>query len=231
MQVTPLRKTRLSSLVPDASALVAVSKSSKTLLQQNPPDLNWKYLLTQVVLYNGGSLLLLLLLLLLLHLYLFNSLFSWTIWVSWHQKGRPFWILLKQEMMEWQWHRLDHVQIICNSLQTDDHASTSPLSFYRPDTLSAAQPTASKHWRINGGSLAAYLIVDIGSQRVCVMGAVSLYSEASRGSRVYKVLRMIIPGWGESFECRQCFDAVGWTARRTPTRDRQMDTRLRHIAR
>jgi len=32
-------------------------------------------------------------------------------------------------------------------LPTDNHASTSPLSFYRPDALPAAQPAASKHWR------------------------------------------------------------------------------------
>ena len=35
----------------------------------------------------------------------------------------------------------------CTSLQTDNHASTQPLSFYRPDALPAAQPTVSKHWR------------------------------------------------------------------------------------
>jgi len=29
----------------------------------------------------------------------FNSLFSRTTWVSRHQKGKPFWILLEQEMM------------------------------------------------------------------------------------------------------------------------------------
>jgi len=29
----------------------------------------------------------------------------------------------------WQWHQLDHMQIICTSLLTDNHASTSPLSF------------------------------------------------------------------------------------------------------
>ena len=67
--------------------------------------------------------------------------------LSWHQKGKPIWILLEQEMMGWQWHQLDHMQIICTSLQTDNHASTSPLSFYRPDALPAAQPTVSKHWR------------------------------------------------------------------------------------
>jgi len=69
-----------------------------------------------------------------------------TAWVSWHQKGKPFWILLDQEIMGWQWHQLDHMQIIFTSLQTDNHTSTSPLSFfYRLDALPAAQPTASKH--------------------------------------------------------------------------------------
>jgi len=45
---------------------------------------------------------------------------------------------------EWQWLQLGYVQV-CTSLQTDNHASTPPLSFYRPDALPAAQPTASKH--------------------------------------------------------------------------------------
>jgi len=39
------------------------------------------------------------------------------------------------------------MQIICTLLQTDNHTSTSPLSFYRPGDLPATQPTASKHWR------------------------------------------------------------------------------------
>jgi len=30
--------------------------------------------------------------------------------------------------MGWQWHQLDHMQIICTSLQTDNHASTSLLN-------------------------------------------------------------------------------------------------------
>jgi len=45
-------------------------------------------------------------------LYPFNGLFSRTTWVSWHQKGKQFWILLEQEMMGWQWHQLDHMQIM-----------------------------------------------------------------------------------------------------------------------
>jgi len=49
---------------------------------------------------------------------------------SWHQHGKPFWVLIKQEMMRCQWHQLDHVQIICTSLQTDNHASTSSLKLF-----------------------------------------------------------------------------------------------------
>jgi len=59
-------------------------------------------------------------------------------------QGKPFGIFLEQEMMGWQWHQLYPMQIICTSLQTDNHASTS-LRFYRPDALPVAQPTASKH--------------------------------------------------------------------------------------
>jgi len=65
----------------------------------------------------------------LLLLHPFNGLSSRTTWVSRHQKGKPFWILLQQEMMGWQWHQLDDMQIICTSFQTDHHASTPALSF------------------------------------------------------------------------------------------------------
>jgi len=47
-------------------------------------------------------------------------------WVG-TRKVEPIWILVKQDS-EWQWHQLDHIQV-CNSLQTDNHASTPPLSF------------------------------------------------------------------------------------------------------
>jgi len=33
-------------------------------------------------------------------------------------------------MIEWQWHQLDHMQITFTSLHTDNHDSTSPLSFF-----------------------------------------------------------------------------------------------------
>jgi len=42
---------------------------------------------------------------------------------------------MKQQMMGWQWHQLDHMQIICTSLQTDNHASTASLDFFAGPTL------------------------------------------------------------------------------------------------
>jgi len=44
--------------------------------------------------------------------------------------------------MRWQWNQLDHVQIICTLLQTDNHASTSPLSFIQAECPSC-RPTNS----------------------------------------------------------------------------------------
>jgi len=43
------------------------------------------------------------------------------------RKAEPFWILRDEG---WQWHQLDQMQIIRTTLQTDNHASTSSLSFW-----------------------------------------------------------------------------------------------------
>jgi len=56
------------------------------------------------------------------------------------RKVKPIWILLKQES-EWQWHQLSHMQV-CISLQTDNHASTPPLSFLQAECPSCS-PTNS----------------------------------------------------------------------------------------
>ena len=61
------------------------------------------------------------------------ALFSGTTRVSQYQKGKTNLNFTEASDSEWQW------------LQTDNHASTPPLSFYRPDALPAAQSTASKH--------------------------------------------------------------------------------------
>ena len=77
----------------------------------------------------------------------FNGPLSRTTQVSQYQEGKTNLDLTEARDSEWQWHQVGHMQI-CTSLQTDNNASTPPLIFYRPDTLPAAQTTASKHWRL-----------------------------------------------------------------------------------
>jgi len=79
-----------------------------------------------------------------LHTHPFNGPFSGTTRVSRYQKGKTNLNFTEARDSEWQWHQLGHTQA-CTSLQSNNHASTPPLSFYRPDALPAAQPTASKH--------------------------------------------------------------------------------------
>jgi len=75
-----------------------------------------------------------------------TALFSGTTRVSRYQKGKTNLEFAGARDSEWQWHQLGHnFMQVCTSLQTDNHASTPPLSFYRPDALPAAQPTASNH--------------------------------------------------------------------------------------
>ena len=64
--------------------------------------------------------------------------------MSQYQKGKTNLDFTEARDSEWHWHQLGHIQV-CTSVQTDNHANTPPLSFYRPDALPAAQPTASKH--------------------------------------------------------------------------------------
>jgi len=48
--------------------------------------------------------------------------------VSQYQKGKTNLDFTEARDSEWQWHQLGRMQV-CNSLQTDNHASTPPLSF------------------------------------------------------------------------------------------------------
>jgi len=58
------------------------------------------------------------------HTHPFNGHFSGTTWVSRYQKGKTNLDFTEARDSEWQWH-----QQVCTSLQTDNHASTPPLSF------------------------------------------------------------------------------------------------------
>jgi len=48
--------------------------------------------------------------------------------VSLYQKGKANLDFTEARDIEWQWHQLVHMQV-CTSLQTDNYASTPPLSF------------------------------------------------------------------------------------------------------
>jgi len=49
--------------------------------------------------------------------------------VSRYQKGKTNPDFTEARDSEWKWHQLGHMQV-CISLQTDNHASTPPLSFF-----------------------------------------------------------------------------------------------------
>jgi len=49
--------------------------------------------------------------------------------MSQYQKGKTNLDFTEARNSEWQWHQLGHVQV-CTSLQTDNHVSNPPLSFF-----------------------------------------------------------------------------------------------------
>jgi len=70
--------------------------------------------------------------------------------LSQYQKGKTNLDITEARDSEWQWHQLGHMQI-CTSLQTDNHASTPPFSFFT-GRMPSCHPTnsvkalkASKH--------------------------------------------------------------------------------------
>jgi len=62
------------------------------------------------------------------HTHTFNGPLSGTTRVSQYQKGKTNLDFSEARDSEWQWHQLGHMQV-CTSLQTDNHANTSLLSF------------------------------------------------------------------------------------------------------
>jgi len=63
------------------------------------------------------------------HTHPFNGPLSGTTQVSRYQKSKTNLDFTAARESERQWHQLGHMQV-CTSLQTDNHASTTPLSFF-----------------------------------------------------------------------------------------------------
>jgi len=75
------------------------------------------------------------------HTHPFNGPLSGTTQVSRYQKGKTNLDFTEAKDSEWQWHQLGHMQD-CTLLQTDNHASTPPLSFLQAGCPSS-RPTNS----------------------------------------------------------------------------------------
>jgi len=61
--------------------------------------------------------------------------------VSWYQRGKTHLDFIQARDSEWQWYQLGRMQV-CTLLQTDNLASTSPLSFLQAGCPSC-RPTNS----------------------------------------------------------------------------------------
>jgi len=75
------------------------------------------------------------------HTHPFNGPLSRTTQVSRYQKGKTNRDFTEARDSEWQWHQQGHMQV-CTSLQTDNHASTTLLSFLQAGCPSC-RPTNS----------------------------------------------------------------------------------------
>jgi len=86
------------------------------------------------------------------HIHSFNSLLSRTTRVSQYQKGKTNLDFTEATDSEWLWHQLDHMQV-CTSLQPDNHASTSPLSFLQARYPFSCSTNSIKALKAHEGSI------------------------------------------------------------------------------
>ena len=86
------------------------------------------------------------------HTHRFNGPLSGTTQVSRYQKGKTNLDFTEARDSEWQWHQLGHMQI-CTSLQTDNHASTSLLSFLQAGCPSCHPTNSVKALKANSPSV------------------------------------------------------------------------------
>ena len=82
------------------------------------------------------------------HTHPFNGPFSGTTQVSRYQKGKTNLDFTEARDSEWQRHQLGHMQV-CTSLQTDNHASTPPLSFLQAGCPSCRPTNSVKALKAN----------------------------------------------------------------------------------
>ena len=82
------------------------------------------------------------------HTHPFNGPLSGTTQVSRYQKGKTNLDFTEARDSEWQWLQLGYMQV-CTSLQTDNHASTPPLSFLQAGCPSCRPTNSIKALKAN----------------------------------------------------------------------------------
>ena len=92
------------------------------------------------------------------HTHTFNGPLSGTTWVSRYQKGKTNPDFTEARDSEWQWHQLGHMQV-CNSIQTDNHASTPPLSFLQAGCPSCHPTNSVKALKANQSTAVAIILL------------------------------------------------------------------------
>ena len=126
-----------------------------------------------------------------LHTHTFNGPLSGTTQLSRYQKGKTNLDFMGARDSEWQWHQLGHMQIY-TLLQTNNHASTPPLSFLQAGCPSC-HPTSS---------------IKALKACMCLHTYMHFLTGLSSTSSYYCICV------SDMFICLQCFDTVGWTAGR-----------------
>jgi len=101
------------------------------------------------------------------HTHPFSGPLSGTTQVSRYQKDKTNLDFTEATDSEWQWHHLGRMQV-CTSLQTDNHASTSPLSFLQAGCPSC-HPTNSVKALKACSSCSLLLLMQHG-QCICLCG-------------------------------------------------------------
>jgi len=86
----------------------------------------------------------------------FNGPLSGTTQVSRYKKGETNLDFTEARDSEWQWHQLGYMQV-CTSLQTDNHASTRPLSFLQAGCHSCCPTNSVKALKAYQSPLMRYI--------------------------------------------------------------------------
>ena len=111
---------------------------------------------------------------------------SGTTRVSQYQKGKTKLDFTEARDSEWQWHQLGHMQV-CTSLQTDNHASTTPLSFLQAGCLSRRPKNSVKALKAKIWQLKANVSKSTTTVEQCYLAEQSAAAVRGPSGAVYHV--------------------------------------------